>query len=159
MLVASFLSVALLLSPTQCANLDLARRVGSEYDLEQTLPAVMYIESSAGINLVGDDGTSFGPMQMQLRTAKEILRRNPTLLDGTKRTDGGVVRRLLTDFEWALRMAAAHLRDLRRQHGYKKALRAYNAGETGMLLGRGVGYSEKVIQHLGLTCRKENDDA
>lgn len=148
------LAAALAFSPQQCAVLDSAAAAGAPYNLSDTMRSLVYIESSAGSALIGDDGTSFGPGQMQLATAKEVLRRHPHLWRFKHRqTDGKIIHRLLTDQRWALDMAARRLADLQAAHGWRKSIMAYNAGETGMQRGLGVKYAEKVIKHLGVSCK------
>lgn len=122
------------MTPEQCLIIFLATQIGSEYKVPE-LPALVVLESLAGEHLVGDDGASFGLGHMRLSTAKDVLARHPKLWPG-KHTDADIIVRLLTDTEFALRLAAQRVKD--------KGLIVYNAGETGAKKGRGKGYPKKI---------------
>jgi hypothetical protein len=120
-----------MLTALQCAVLGVAIQAGAP-DLSDSLPAVALVESSLGVQLVGDDGQSYGAFQMTLPTAHEVLLAHPNLRKG-RRTEAQVKAGLMTDVRWAAALAAARLRDLIRDYGWERGHRAYAAGVTGML--------------------------
>lgn len=123
-----------MLTEAQCLIIFLATQIGAEYKVKE-LPALVMLESLAGEHLVGDDGASFGLGHMRLSTAKDVLARHPKLWPG-KHEDADIIVRLLTDDEWALRLAAQRVKDT--------GLQAYNAGIEGAKKGRGKKYPEKI---------------
>lgn len=123
-----------MLTSLQCAVLAVSIQVGHP-DLKNSLPALALVESSLGERVVGDDGLSFGPWQMQVATAQEILGKRPWLRRG-RVTDLQVKEGLLEDPQWAARLAVVRLRELISTYGWANGHRAYRAGETGMKKGR-----------------------
>ena len=146
-----------MLTAAQCVVLAVAVSAGKP-DLAQSLPAVALVESSLGAQLIGDDGQSYGPFQMTLPTAQEVLTDHPELRE-RRWTDAQVKVGLLTDVRWSARLAAARLRDLIRAYGWERGQIAYNAGVSGMLDGRAKWRGDQVreamreVKRLGRACR------
>lgn len=135
-----------MLTAAQCVVLAVAVSAGKP-DLAQSLPAVALVESSLGVQLIGDDGQSLGAFQMTIETAQEVLTIHPKLRQG-RWTDSQVRMGLLTDVRWAAQLAAFRLRDLIVAYGWERGQIAYNAGVSGMLGGNAKWRGDQVREAM-----------
>ncbi len=117
---------------------DVAKKIpdykGETY--ENTLSAICLTESSAGINVLGDfekgndiTKASFGPMQIQIGTARHIAKLTPSLQHLLKYSDKRLASLLLTDLKTSVKIAAhllARLSKSRKKFYY--VVSGYNGG-------------------------------
>lgn len=156
--------------------LSIARTAGQLIDFPETLQAISIQESSAGIHLIGDDGQSFGPAQIQIPTARDALYANPKLcylMDPlsrvaseqalreyiTRLSDKRLRTELIQNHEFHFAVAAEIFKNhflkaknelgLKGPEAWKKAVRAYNAGWRGSAYA-GSNYLQGVISNLKL---------
>jgi hypothetical protein len=94
-----------------------------------TIVAIAMTESSCGLHLLGDDSKSLGIMQMQIPTARDVIRWNPKELGYLSRLTTPRLRTvLLSNTYIQVKMATLLFEHHRRRHGYKKAVSLYNGG-------------------------------
>lgn len=103
------------LTRSQHQSLVAACNAGAEYGLCETTMAVVLAESSACVDLVGDDGTSFGCGQLQVATAQELQ-------------PGVTARQLTRNHAMNLRLTAANLNRCKSRYGtWRRAVVCHNS--------------------------------
>lgn len=118
-MLPALLLASTLFTPQQVTALNQAYAEGSLYGIGKTFMAVVMVESSACINVRGDDGTSWGCGQLKVATARTICRCRIT------------PRRLVSDKYKNLQISAQFLANCF-QRFYPDSARAticYNIGE------------------------------
>lgn len=164
---------------TQIDFLTMAFIEGDKVGLAETTQSVMFQECLGGTygmtrhGILGDDRTSFGAGQMQVKTSWEVLHAYPELITYiipeaidwtreeqdsyiTKMTKRELVPYLLKDHRFNLALVAHNLLrhcergaklGLRGKDLWRRAVRAHNAGWNGSKV-RGYSYLAKVTEHL-----------
>ena len=83
-------------------------------------------ESSCGLQVIGDDRTSFGILQFQLATAREELGKTKYFKHLAKLSDRRLSSILTTNNKLSIMLASKRFERKRKQLGYKKAVQAHN---------------------------------
>lgn len=124
-------SISLALTNKQIKSLQLAEAIGKEYGLS-LLPAMILTESSACIDKLGDDGRSFGCMQVGLPAAKDVFKfcKNTKVCSlSFDKSDNELKLALLTDDGFNIRVGAMYFKmQLYTTRDVNRALIAYNSG-------------------------------
>ena len=76
--------------------------------------------------VIGDDNTSFGVLQVQLITAREELSKMPTLAHLAKLSDTKLRSTLLSNRHLNIRITCHRFERYRKKHGLKVAVQAHN---------------------------------
>jgi len=95
------------------------------FGLEEVIPVICLIESSAGISKIGDDETSFGILQIKLTTAKWFLEKNDIYLSNKL-----LKEYLINDNKFSIVVACSYLNYLlyKNKGDMSKAVLSYNVG-------------------------------
>lgn len=118
-----------------------------------TIVAIAYTESSCGKAILGDDGKSLGIMQIQVKTARDIIRWNPKNLGFLMyMPDKQLETMLLTNVYVQVQMASLLFEHHRVRHGYFGALSRYNGGKNN------VKYYNKVERNKRWYVRNRYND-
>jgi len=139
-----FSTSALPISQQSCDIMTTAFEIGLEYGHPDTIQAIVYKESTAKLNAVGNPQApisqqSFGVMQIQLRTAQSVLKQHTdlaqVLFDKPSVSDKELLVKLKTDPNVGIRIGSVHFVDLYKwaRNNKSKALVAYNQGIGGAL--------------------------
>jgi hypothetical protein len=132
------------LSEKQHRLLTMAYKVGKENKLPhpEIMQAILLQETLAGgldSYRVANPGPNayFGPMQLKLSAARDVLKRDPSLYEKYgfhTRTDDEVKANLILNERFNLEVAAKYLSILVREYGYRggRLMNAYNRGPTGV---------------------------
>lgn len=145
------------LTERQKEVLEIAREIGSEYDLEEIMMGIVMQESIAGVlSRVGHMSAEFGKRsygvaQVKVTAARDVLRHHNEL--GEFRTDEELIGKLIYDDEFNIRISALYFLHLRNSYdlSWKEALTAYNLGPTGMKRVKNpthYKYTKAVINHI-----------
>ncbi len=95
-----------------------------------TIAAICLVESSAGANKnkIGDDGRSYGIMQIQTKTVRWLASVNKALVWTNRLSDMDIAKLLLTRLDFSVKVACAYIEHYRKIKGYFKAVSIYNGG-------------------------------
>ncbi len=112
-----------------------------------TIAGISIVESSAGANpnRVGDDGKSFGVLQIQTATVRWLSTEWRELEWTNGLSDHDIGRLLLTDLEFSVMVACLRFEQVRQYHGYFKAVSAYNGGYDNHRYVRKVNKAKRLI--------------
>jgi hypothetical protein len=136
------------LKPYQMKNFLLASKVGKDHSKERLMMALLWRETRAGkFGPVGDLKNAFGKRsyglwQMKVATAKDVLKRYPEIWGDQKkwRSEEEIIARLITDNDFAARMALGNIRRLEAKGvPYKRIPLAWNEGYSGS---QGLDYDD-----------------
>lgn len=132
-----------------------AQEVWSAFDLPETGQAIAEAESSYREHQVADKDkahASYGLCGVTWPAAQDVLKRNPDLMPGYTRDT--VIGALIYRPRFNAMIAALYFQHLMAvTHNWRDAVRAYNAGITGMRHGFGRSYLER-IRKIILSRRK-----
>lgn len=129
----------------QARLLKIAYEEGKKIGYPETIQAILWQETKAGSYgkidgiIIGDSKSSrksYGVLQVQLRTAREVLKKYPHL--GTFGTDAELLYRLLKDDRFNIRIGAHYFKNLierfgENPSGWNRAVLAYNVGPSNVL--------------------------
>ena len=125
--ISSFGGVVL--SKNQQLILQKAYNAGTLVGWPLTMEAIVFQESSLGKYRIGDDGKSLGLANVQVQTARIIIKQNPWLPQYT--TNYSIARALLHNDEINLLIASIYFRNCYNQFkNWERATICYNAGPT-----------------------------
>lgn len=112
-----------------------------------TIAAICMVESSAGANKnrIGDDGTSYGVMQIKVDTVRWLATQWEELRWTKSLSDMDVARMLLTRIDFSVMVASLRFEQVRKYHGYFKAVSAYNGTYVNYRYVRKVNHARRVI--------------
>lgn len=143
------------LSLTQISNLKIGHEIGSlmiakdGLSFEKTICSIILTESSANNRLVGDSGKSFGLMQVQVATVREVAKKVPTLRWLKAIGDKQVKRMLVNNNIFNVLIGSNYLRlnyNLSLKRGYEnpyfKTISRYNGGWYN------TGYFKRVMVNM-----------
>lgn len=124
-------------------NLILAYQIGSEIGHPELIQAIMLQETKGGsTSLVGSkhasvNNRSYGIMQIQPNTAKQVINNHPDIkssyFSASSITTSSIISLLLHNDEACIRIATAHMYDLMQmtKGNWIKAIASYNLGIGG----------------------------
>lgn len=114
-----------------------------------TIAAICLVESSAGANRnkIGDDGKSFGIMQIQAETTKWLSSVDGSLAWVKKLSKYDIQKLLLSNDRFSVEIASKYFDHYRKAWGYRKAIMIYNGGVNNWT------YYNKVRKALKITRR------
>lgn len=153
-LIAMMSSSLLALTPLQIKNINIAKNIGSKVKakdgttFEKALCGILLQESSAGLEIIGDSTkngklqslykSSLGAFQIQVKTAKLVIQKDPYMnryFKGLLTNDKRLVNMLFTNVQFSALIAAEYLKmtyneALKRgfKHPWRKAISRYNGG-------------------------------
>ena len=124
-----------------------------------TITAIAFTESSCRLTSIkGDDGQSFGVMQLQLPTARELINKDKSLRWLQPLSDKQLKELILKYPEVSLYLGAKHFMRLLQRYGYKEAIIRYNgywevtkSGKSKRMNGKRVKntqYYEQVLKNI-----------
>jgi hypothetical protein len=120
------------LSPQQKANLKIVYDEAKKHTrYPTTIAAICLVESSAGANKnrVGDDGASYGVMQIQVKTVRWLASIKESLKWTNKLSNIDIAKLLLTHLEFSTRIACIYFEHyMSHDWGYFKSVSMYNGG-------------------------------
>lgn len=104
------------------------KEIARQYTKYYTTIVAMAMKETSCLykQVIGDDNTSFGVLQVQLRTAREELGFIPELSHLAKLTDTKLRSSLLADRHLNIRITCHRFERYRKSLGYKKAVQAHN---------------------------------
>lgn len=127
------------LSKKQVQTFERATEIGHQYGVGDLLPALMYKESTLGVNLVSSNGKHFGPGQVDLTTAQIEARRHRL---------GKVTPHDLVTTDMGYKISAIYLRYCKHQFRTdERALVCYNGGPLLAQQVKSTEYSRKVMEY------------
>lgn len=99
-----------------------------QYTRYQSTIASMAMQETSCLykQVIGDDNTSFGVLQVQLRTAREELLKMPTLAHLALLSDAKLRSTLLADRKLNIRITCHRFERYRKLYGRKIAVQAHN---------------------------------
>lgn len=101
-------------------------------------------ESSFGRNILGDDRKSLGVMQVQVATARDLVRMYPKRLGWLKKiSDKRLAILLLINVAFNVKLAALRFEYYRKLYGWREALSRHNGGRNNR------AYIKKVLAKRG----------
>lgn len=154
-LILMFLLIPLVsyaeLNEQQLFLLEIAKKEGQKFGYPKTVRAILMQETIAGkMGRTGDDGTSYGVMQIQFKTAKWMIKKGMFKWKGT---DVDLKLNLKYSDSFNIKVGAIYFRYLLDyfKSDVKKAILAYNVG-MGNVNKYGLtydpnGYLKKVLAH------------
>lgn len=124
-LMLSTLTPAHALEDFQIKNIKKCYKAGEPYNLGQTMAAICYHESRAGLYKINSKSDDYGLPQIHLKTALSRLN-----LKSTWHNKQRIRTRLVTNDEFALDLAIQELRYWKetRGRGWKDTVASYNQG-------------------------------
>lgn len=127
----------LILIPNNCFALteyqeyiiDKCYSISKRFGYENSIPGMCGTESSFGINKIGDNGTSFGVLQIKLSTAQDVLQKNNVELNPN------LLKFLLTEYdEFNIIISCLYLKFLDRIcDSHEESILSYNVGLTNVI--------------------------
>ncbi|APC44495.1 hypothetical protein [Pseudoalteromonas phage PH357] len=127
---------------------------GESHDLQLTLPAISWVESSLGRYRLNIRSGDVGLMQTNYKTAQNTL----GVTNYFKQTE--LHQRLIYDDELNVTIALSVLEHFKKVHkgNWKKMVMSYNIGnqKDKKNLQKGVAYYEKVVYHLNILKKCSN---
>lgn len=112
-----------------------------------TICAIALTESSAGKNpnKIGDDGRSYGVLQIQVKTARWLSSLYKEIEWVSQLSDMDIAKLLLTRIDFSVQVASLYFEHYRRHWGYFKAISMYNGGINNWRYYRKVQANKKII--------------
>lgn len=155
-------------------NLTIAYQIGTAVGHPEIIQAIMFKESRGILSAVGGanlppNNRSYGLMQIQIRTARAVLKKNTTLIDefnlSPKLTDREIIKLLTTNSVANITIGATYYNMLYDMlHSHTRALAAYNMGVANALRCNTCAYISYVKDVFRIrdtvitTYNKENND-
>lgn len=129
-------SLSFSFTPDQQRLMSMAYALGEPHGLGQTMVAIAYQETNAGVTgPVGDKRhpvgqRSYGVMQIKLETAKYAFRLCP-YLDRDHDSEEEIIADLIDDKKWNMEISLCYLRQLEKGRTWRETVLAYNQGANG----------------------------
>jgi len=93
-----------------------------------TIAAIIKVESQNGKYIIGDEGRSLGIAQIQVKTAKYLAKRDPSLTWMLKVPDLSLRTMLIRNDRLSIEICSKLFEYYRKKHGYFQAISRYNGG-------------------------------
>lgn len=110
---------------TQYHILSKANTSGAQFDLGETLSAIVWEESRAGKFKIAVDEAAYGVGQMRITTALGLYK-----MEDTRWNRNVMANRLTFDDDFAIKSSTVFLWELVQKYGWRGALRHYNTGTS-----------------------------
>ena len=127
------------------------KKEAQKYTKYQTIiAAINGVESSNGENKhkIGDDGASYGDMQIQVPTVRQVAKWWPEHLAWTEKlSDLDIAKLLLTRLDFSVQVASLYFEHYLKHWGFTKAVMAYNGLPGGKMNWK---YFNKVMRYKDL---------